>query len=126
MEKMNNICQCCAMMMQDDDHGTNADGSINEDYCKYCFSDGQFTGNVCQSCAMIMKNDDHGTNADGSVNEDYCKYCFSDGKFSVEMTLEESIEDNIRFWIDDNCKTPEEAREKIRKVFPMLKRWKNK
>lgn len=81
--------------------------------------------NICQSRAMIMKDDDHGTNADGSVNEDYCKYCFSDGHFTKDETLDERIEDDIGFWIDDNCKTPEEAREKMRKIFPTLKRWKS-
>ncbi len=28
-----------------EDHGTNADGTKNKDYCRYCFSDGQFTSN---------------------------------------------------------------------------------
>lgn len=80
--------------------------------------------NICQSCAMVMKESDHGKNADGSINEDYCKYCFINGKFKKEETMEERIEADIRFWIDDNCKTPEEAREKMRKVLPTLKRWK--
>lgn len=79
--------------------------------------------NICQSCAMMMKETDHGTNADGSVCEDYCKYCFADGEFKKQSTMEEWIEDDIRFWIGEDCKTPEEAREKMRKVFPTLKRW---
>lgn len=38
-------CQCCAMPMGDGTelHGTNSDGSVNEDYCKYCFDKGDFT-----------------------------------------------------------------------------------
>lgn len=79
--------------------------------------------NICQSCAMIMGENDHGKNADGSINEDYCKYCFPDGRFKKIETMEERIEDDIRFWIDDSCKTAEEAREKMRKIFPTLKRW---
>ncbi|MEN6312866.1 MAG: zinc ribbon domain-containing protein [Clostridiaceae bacterium] len=38
------FCQSCAMPMENLDlHGTNADGSKNEDYCHYCFKDGSFT-----------------------------------------------------------------------------------
>ena len=40
-----NICQSCAMPLYSDDvYGTNADGSKNEDYCKYCYVDGKFVG----------------------------------------------------------------------------------
>ena len=37
--------QCCAMPMGEGTelYGTNADGSVNEDYCKYCFEKGEFT-----------------------------------------------------------------------------------
>lgn len=43
--KMEYICQCCAMPMQEgsDLFSTNADGSINKDYCKYCYENGNFT-----------------------------------------------------------------------------------
>ena len=38
-------CQCCAMSMGEGKelYGTNSDGSVNEDYCKYCFEKGEFT-----------------------------------------------------------------------------------
>lgn len=41
-------CQCCAMPMgaTNEMYGTNADGSKNEDYCQYCFADGEFTSNA--------------------------------------------------------------------------------
>lgn len=39
-----NFCQSCAMPLADEKlFGTNADGSKNEDYCIYCFKDGEFT-----------------------------------------------------------------------------------
>ena len=39
--------QSCAMPMADDElYGTNADGTKNEDYCIYCFKDGEFTSNM--------------------------------------------------------------------------------
>lgn len=41
------FCQSCAMPLTSDElYGTNADGSINEDYCIYCFKDGEFTSDM--------------------------------------------------------------------------------
>lgn len=44
-ETEQNFCQSCGMPMNDADglYGTNADGSKNKDYCKYCFENGAFT-----------------------------------------------------------------------------------
>lgn len=40
----NKFCQSCGMPLQkQEDHGTNSDGSRNEDYCCYCFENGAFT-----------------------------------------------------------------------------------
>ena len=36
------ICQSCGMEMHDSDFGGNADGSLNSDYCRYCYQDGAF------------------------------------------------------------------------------------
>jgi hypothetical protein len=36
------ICQSCAMPLTDDIYGTNADGTTNTEYCKYCYERGQF------------------------------------------------------------------------------------
>ncbi len=45
MEKLDDpICQSCGMpMLRDEDFGTNVNGGKNEDYCCYCFKDGEFT-----------------------------------------------------------------------------------
>jgi len=49
MSEMNGMdgmvfCQSCGMpLAKDEDYGTNKDGSRNEDYCAYCFKDGEFT-----------------------------------------------------------------------------------
>lgn len=38
------FCQSCGIPLENLDlHGTNGDGSKNEDYCHYCFKDGSFT-----------------------------------------------------------------------------------
>lgn len=42
-----NFCQACGMPMDasGETYGTNADGSKNSEYCKYCFADGKITFN---------------------------------------------------------------------------------
>ena len=37
------ICQCCGMPLEDGIIGRNSDGSLNEDYCKWCYADGTYT-----------------------------------------------------------------------------------
>ena len=37
------VCQCCGMPLEDEILGKDADGSINEKYCKWCYADGTYT-----------------------------------------------------------------------------------
>ena len=37
------VCQCCGMPLQDELIGKNQDGTLNEDYCKWCYADGEYT-----------------------------------------------------------------------------------
>jgi len=37
------VCQCCGMPLDDGIIGRNKDGSLNEEYCKWCYADGTFT-----------------------------------------------------------------------------------
>ena len=37
------ICQCCGMPLEDEIIGRNRDGTLNEDYCKWCYADGNYT-----------------------------------------------------------------------------------
>lgn len=49
MKEYENFCQSCGMpLLNDSEKGTNADGSVNNDYCKYCYQNGKFT----QECTM--------------------------------------------------------------------------
>ena len=36
------ICQCCGMPLDDETLSREPDGEINEDYCKWCYSGGEF------------------------------------------------------------------------------------
>ena len=55
------ICQCCGMPMDDTIIGRNADGTLNEDYCKWCFADGTYTysdmDDLIDVCVKHMVNE---------------------------------------------------------------------
>ena len=54
MEK--EICQSCSMpLTRSDDFGTNADGSRNEEYCQYCYKNGEFSDPNLTKEQMIEK-----------------------------------------------------------------------
>ena len=36
------ICQCCGMPLDDSTISNETDGEFNEDYCKWCYTDGEF------------------------------------------------------------------------------------
>lgn len=36
------ICQCCGMPLDDTTISKESDGAFNEDYCMWCYTDGQF------------------------------------------------------------------------------------
>ena len=40
------ICQCCGMPLKDTDISKEPDGGYNEEYCKWCYADGDFTLDV--------------------------------------------------------------------------------
>ncbi|RAP48413.1 MAG: transcriptional regulator [Methanosphaera sp. rholeuAM74] len=37
------LCQSCSMPLTDEIYATNKDGSANDEYCIYCYKDGDFT-----------------------------------------------------------------------------------
>lgn len=36
------VCQCCGMPLEDSVLSREPDGAFNEDYCKWCYADGEF------------------------------------------------------------------------------------
>ena len=64
-------CQSCAMPMgtTDEMYGTNADGSVSEDYCKYCFENGVLTAD-CTMSEMIEFCVPHMTTANSGMSAD--------------------------------------------------------
>ena len=55
------ICQCCGMPLDDGNMSREPDGSFNEDYCTWCYTDGAFTYQSMDAlidfCAAHMAND---------------------------------------------------------------------
>ena len=43
------FCQSCGMPLTEEKRGSNADGSLNEDYCAYCYNNGKFTQDFTMS-----------------------------------------------------------------------------
>jgi len=37
------ICKCCGMPLEESNFSKETDGSVNEEYCKWCYADGDFT-----------------------------------------------------------------------------------
>ncbi len=68
------ICQSCAMPIESDELlGTNKDGSLNNDYCKYCYKDGEFVDDVTMEEYIEMCSQ-FGEQA-GMTNEQMKEYC---------------------------------------------------
>lgn len=55
------VCQCCGMPLDDSTTSKEPDDSFNEDYCKWCYTDGAFTYQSMDAlidfCAAHMAND---------------------------------------------------------------------
>lgn len=77
MEKINyaqKICQSCGMPIENPDQlGKNKDGSISEDYCKYCYENGEFVDKVDMQTYINMCSE-YGEQA-GMTNEEMKTFC---------------------------------------------------
>ena len=55
------ICQCCGMPLDDSTISKEPDGAFNEEYCKWCYTDGAFTYSSMEElinfCAEHMANE---------------------------------------------------------------------
>ena len=60
------ICQCCGMPIDDDSIlGRDKDGTLNEEYCKWCYADGTYTYNdmdeqAIYSDTLMIRNEHAG------------------------------------------------------------------
>ena len=78
----------------------------------------------CQSCGMPLSGENKGTEADGTPSPHYCKHCYQSGAFTGRMTMEEMIDFCAPMMAEHNPPlTPEQAKEQMRRFFPLLLRW---
>ena len=64
------LCQSCGMpLAQIEDFGTDADGSINSDYCAHCYQNGSFTNPFM----TLVEMQDHVKQILQRQHEDYAK-----------------------------------------------------
>ena len=56
------VCQCCGMPLEDGIISHNSDGTLNEEYCKWCYADGTYTysnmDDLIDVCVKHMVNED--------------------------------------------------------------------
>lgn len=50
------ICQCCGMPLEDSMLSRELDGSINEDYCQWCYTDGEFVYKDMESLLAFLSD----------------------------------------------------------------------
>lgn len=57
------ICQCCGMPLEDEIISREKDGFMNEDYCKWCYADGNYMysdmDDLIDVCVKNMANEEH-------------------------------------------------------------------
>ncbi|MBE6687507.1 MAG: helix-turn-helix domain-containing protein [Ruminococcaceae bacterium] len=55
------VCQCCGMPLEDSDISKEKDGFFNEEYCKWCYADGEYMyhnmDDLIEVCVKTMANE---------------------------------------------------------------------
>lgn len=55
------ICQCCGMPLEDNDISRETNGAFNEEYCKWCYADGEYMyhdmDDLIEVCIANMSNE---------------------------------------------------------------------
>lgn len=62
------ICQCCGMPLEDSVISKEPDGAFNEDYCKWCYTNGEFAYETKESLLDYLVT--HMPNPDNLNDED--------------------------------------------------------
>ena len=72
------VCQCCGMPIDDDILGRDKDGTLNEDYCKWCYTDGKFAYQSKESLLdYLVANMPNPDNADEKTRRNQFHLCLS-------------------------------------------------
>lgn len=68
-EMIMKFCQSCGMPMEGANYGKEKDGTLSEDYCEYCYADGEFTSKctmdeMIEQCVPFMTEADPAMSAE--------------------------------------------------------------
>ena len=67
------ICECCGMLIDDNNVSHEKDGAFNEDYCKWCYADGEYTLDFLRNIRnWVEKKDLKSSNTNLSTNSTPC------------------------------------------------------
>lgn len=66
------FCQCCGMPMEGANYGKEKDWTLSEDYCEYCYADGEFT-TQCTMDEMIEQCVPFCVEADPTITEEQAR-----------------------------------------------------
>ena len=67
------ICECCGMLIDDNNVSHEKDGAFNEDYCKWCYADGEYTLDFLRNIRnWVEKKDLKSSNTNLSTNSTLC------------------------------------------------------
>lgn len=70
----NKICQSCGIPLTSSEHlGTDRNGKVSNDYCKYCYINGEFIDKVSMDEYIEMCSE-YSSQA-GMTNEEMREYC---------------------------------------------------
>ena len=47
------VCKCCGMPLEDDNMSRETDGDFNEEYCKWCYADGEYKLDVWKQYGAV-------------------------------------------------------------------------
>ena len=90
------VCQCCGMPLDDSLIGRNKDGSLNEDYCKWCYADGTYTYSDMDDLIEVCVKHMAGENFTEEQARAYMKqvlptlnYWKNHGEYAVDNRFEE-------------------------------------
>lgn len=80
------VCQCCGMPLDDSTISKDSNGDFNEEYCKWCYNDGEFT---YTSKEQLI---------------DYCVEHMASENWPAEQVRAhmEAVVPNLRHWKDKN------------------------
>lgn len=82
------VCQCCGMPLVDDYISKETDGTFNEEFCKWCYSEGKFIyTSIDQLIDFLMKH-----YANGQMSEEENRHLFKEQLSKLNHWREDSKE----------------------------------